>query len=257
MKLKTTEPLLDKRLIAFEVWLNSPVGQKIFALQQLIVDGYLQTLFGYHLLHLSAAREINLAYSSQIKHQCILNVLKGNNTDLLFDNDQLPIATESVDVVILHHLLGLCDNPHLLLKEVSRVLIPSGHVIIIGFNPYSFLGGVQLALKLIRKQSLEHLFSTVRLLDWMKLVDFSLQKINYNFFRPPFKFCLDSSICASLDNQLQKKNWPVGAFYVLQAQKVVKPFTTIKKKTPLFSQGIIKPVIKPSIPASKVNKNNS
>ena len=54
--------------------------------------------------------------------------------------DFLPIETNSIDLVLLPHILEFSSNPHQILREVQRVLMPEGHVIVCGFNPRSLWG---------------------------------------------------------------------------------------------------------------------
>ena len=61
----------------------------------------------------------------------------GEGVGALARPDALPLATDSVDALLLPHTLELHDNPHEVLREVARVLIPEGHVVVLGFNPVS------------------------------------------------------------------------------------------------------------------------
>ena len=56
------------------------------------------------------------------------------------DFDALPFDSQSLDLVVLPHALELARDPHLTLREVERVLMPEGRVVIIGFNPASLWG---------------------------------------------------------------------------------------------------------------------
>ena len=56
------------------------------------------------------------------------------------DYAALPFAAGSVDLVVLPHVLEFAANPHQVLREVERVLVPEGHVVIAGFNPVSLFG---------------------------------------------------------------------------------------------------------------------
>jgi len=47
---------------------------------------------------------------------------------------QLPLASQSVDLVVLPHVLESHDHPHEVLRETERVLMPEGQVVISGFN---------------------------------------------------------------------------------------------------------------------------
>jgi SAM-dependent methyltransferase len=54
--------------------------------------------------------------------------------------DALPFPDSSVDLVVLPHALELARDPHHTLREVERVLVPEGRVVISGFNPVSLWG---------------------------------------------------------------------------------------------------------------------
>jgi SAM-dependent methyltransferase len=54
--------------------------------------------------------------------------------------DALPFPNHSLDLVVLPHALELARDPHLTLREVERVLVPEGRVVITGFNPLSLWG---------------------------------------------------------------------------------------------------------------------
>ena len=59
---------------------------------------------------------------------------------LTCDFTELPFASHSLDLVVLPHVLEFSTDPHQVLREVERVLIPEGQVIICGFNPTSLWG---------------------------------------------------------------------------------------------------------------------
>ena len=54
--------------------------------------------------------------------------------------EELPFATHSIDLVVMPHILEFTEDPHQVLREVERVLVPEGHVVITGFNPASLWG---------------------------------------------------------------------------------------------------------------------
>ena len=56
------------------------------------------------------------------------------------DYDALPIATNSVEAVLLPHTLEHAARPHELLREVDRVLVGEGNVVICGFSPLGPVG---------------------------------------------------------------------------------------------------------------------
>lgn len=52
--------------------------------------------------------------------------------------DELPIDSESIDVVVVPHCLEFEIDQHRVLREAERVLKPEGQFIVLGFNPWSF-----------------------------------------------------------------------------------------------------------------------
>lgn len=95
--------------------------------------------------------------------------------DVLADYDALPIASDSVDVILLPHLLEFIKEPHSLLREIERVIIPDGHLILSGINPVSWYGCRYLGAKMSRKKRQERrLVGLARLKDWLLLLGFQI-----------------------------------------------------------------------------------
>jgi SAM-dependent methyltransferase len=87
---------------------------------------------------------------------------------------ELPIASSSIDTLILPHILEFESNRHQVLQEVERVLKPEGRLFILGLNPWSLHGIVQY---LPRKVSFwrGNFVSSHRLLDWLSLLKFDAE----------------------------------------------------------------------------------
>ena len=51
------------------------------------------------------------------------------------DSVALPFPAASLDLVLMPHTLEHSPDPHQTLREVERVLVPEGRVVITGFNP--------------------------------------------------------------------------------------------------------------------------
>jgi len=60
--------------------------------------------------------------------------------DLVADSGALPLATGSIDLLALPHVLEFNSHPHRILREAARVLMPEGQIVISGFNPLSLWG---------------------------------------------------------------------------------------------------------------------
>ena len=97
----------------------------------------------------------------------------------------LPFASNSTDLVILPHVLEFSPDAHQILREVERILIPEGHLIILGFNPVSLWG---LRNRFDRSGSFPwhgNYLSLTRLKDWLKLLSFEVDRGNSGCHVPP------------------------------------------------------------------------
>ncbi|WP_347987162.1 methyltransferase domain-containing protein [Methylomonas sp. AM2-LC] len=106
----------------------------------------------------------------------------------------LPIMTESMDLVILPHILEFDAHRFQTMREVNRVLKPGGELIILNFNPFSFSVRCQFLWdRKLADSWRAHFIPRSRILDWLKLMNFEVTatvefgldtfKINYSSFK--------------------------------------------------------------------------
>jgi len=103
--------------------------------------------------------------------------------------EALPLKSNSVDGIVLHHALELAADPRVALREVTRVLAPGGRVIICGYNPLSLLGLRRLYARVLDDALSDQRFvNPLRLFDWLTLLGLELDaKPLYSGFGLPFK----------------------------------------------------------------------
>jgi SAM-dependent methyltransferase len=82
-------------------------------------------------------------------------------------SDQLPIANESVDVLILPHLLEFEDNPRQVLQEAARILKSEGTCYLLVFNPWSVRGMVR-RLPRCDDFKMKNNIACFRLMEWLR-----------------------------------------------------------------------------------------
>ncbi len=223
------QPAQEQLLPQLEQWFCSEPGQSLLAEQRLLFDDALKNCFGYHLLQLSVSRDINLSGQARVQSHQRCHPLPGNGAQCEFD--QLPIATSSLDAVILHHAHEFVSNPHFVLREMERVIVPHGHLLIAGFNPWSLLG-LYAAFASLSPNSIwhNHRLGSRRLTDWLALLGFKVIDVQYGFYRPPIS---NHQLFNKFDLPLlarNKHNWPFGAFYVISAVKEVATMTPVKTR---------------------------
>jgi SAM-dependent methyltransferase len=104
-----------------------------------------------------------------------LTVGWGSNSDgtIRAMPEELPFSTDSVEVVVLPHILELHANPHAVLREAHRVLVPEGKLLVTGFSPFSPFGLVDLVRRVRPGQAeRRRLLAAGRVRDWMALLGF-------------------------------------------------------------------------------------
>lgn len=226
-------------------WLETPLGAALLADQQQALDERMQCLFGYHMLQLSISPRLDLGNQNRISHRFALHPQRASNPRLtgLSDFHQLPLAEESVDLVLLHHTLDFSQKPHQLLRESARVLIPRGHLLIIGFNPWSLFGvGRWLARFFSRKAHWRHQSLRLgRVLDWLTLLDFETLDVHQGFFRPPLQQASSLKHLRWLETWGTKLRLPLGGYYLVLARKDRPGFVPMKpawQEVPALGRGL-------------------
>ena len=216
---------------ALREWFNSEAGITIVRSAVATVERLLPNIFGYHLAIFGDYIDRDLISNSRISHQIILSAAyqKDSDTTLVTAHTALPLAENSIDVLILPHTLEFADDPHQLLREAERVLIGEGHILIISFNPWSFYGlwkallgwrgGVPWRGKFISQN---------RIKDWLQLLGFDIEKTTKVGFRPPINRPGINRKFEFLE-QLGAFCWPVfGNVSILLAKKRVASITPLK-----------------------------
>ncbi len=231
---------LAARLGALQSWYESPVGQRIWHSEQQLLDHHLPGFFGYHLLSLGIHQALPLAAASPIHHQIVLSPAPvAHGVSACAEFHALPLESESIDVALLHHSLDYSEDPHQLLRETARVLMPFGHVLIFGFQRWSALGlqhAVRGSLHPEDPVAAHRFMSVTRLHDWLKLLDFEIIKSRHTVYVPPQ---LGERVRQKLqwfDRVAWGAQLPFGSVYFILARKTVagvRPLTAPWEKFPL------------------------
>ena len=231
-------------------WFNGQLGQSVLATERSRVARVLPDLFGYHILQVGELADVHLLDSSRINHKIIAAQVEHKNPEkspgLFCKSEALPVASESMDVVVLPHLLEFTDNPHQILRETERVLIGEGHVLILGFNPWSLWGLWRLLLAWRERPPWSaHYIGLTRLRDWLTLLDFEIINTERFYFRPPLE---NETIMQKLQfmEQLGRYCWSFfGGVYMLAAKKRVISLTPIKlqwqSRRRMIASGLVEP----------------
>lgn len=207
-------------------------------------------IFGFNAVQIGLP-QINALQANRMPHKWL------TDTNLQFQQDaaspivvvhdftELPFASQSLDLVVLPHVLEFVEEPHQVLREVERVLIPEGQVIICGFNPASLWGLRQVAGYLTGAHFLPRtgeFISLPRLKDWLKLLNMEVNRGHFGCYAPP---CMTEKWLSrfAFMEKAGGRWWPfLGAVYMVQAIKRVRGMRLIgpawTRRTATASAGV-------------------
>ena len=163
-------------------WLASSAGQRTLTWEQDQVDRIVSDIFGYHALQVGLP-QVDFLRANRIPLRLKAACMAG--ADIQCQCTALPVASSSSDLVVLPHVLEFSDEPHQILREVERILIPEGQVVLIGFNPLS-LWGVKRRIDRGGEFPWNGIYLSInRLKDWLKLLGFEYDRGCLGCYLPP------------------------------------------------------------------------
>lgn len=217
-------------------WYFTSPGKALGKAEKICLDKILSGIVGDYLLELGAFVDISSLSINGIQNSIYLAAeIDPDSPKEIFvcgNHYELPFFNDTIDAVLATHLIEFVDNPYLALEEIFHTLVPSGKLIIIGFNPYSLWG----LSKLIKGKGLGSIpwcgrfVNSWRLRSWLLQLGFSILEYKTFYFRPPLKnsFFLK---CCNFFEKLGKFIFPYfGGCYVLVAEKKLLAMTSLKEK---------------------------
>jgi len=140
------------------------------------------------------------------------------------------VHTGVVDLVVLPHVLEFSSNPHQVLREVSRILMPEGHLVVSGFNPWSLWGARRIGASNGAYPWCGQFINLPRLKDWMALLGFEVSGGRMGCYAPPVSSEKWRQRFTFME-QAGDRWWPfAGGVYFLHAIKRVHGMRVITPK---------------------------
>ena len=209
-------------------WLQTPLGQYLLDRLARQVDRVVTDLFGYHAVQIGLPG-VDLLRASRMTLRA--KVAREAPADLRGLPDALPIASQVVDLVVLPHVLEFSDRPHAILREVERILIPEGRLLVTGINPWSLWGmrrGMAAAGAPLPWRG--EFISLPRLKDWLSLLGFEVTGGRMACYAPPFAQSRWLARFGFME-AAGDRWWPfAGGIYVLEAVKRVQGMRIIQPR---------------------------
>ncbi len=157
----------------------------------------------------------------------------------------LPFAENSLDLVVLPHTLEASADPHATLREVERVLVPEGRLIVIGFNPVSLWGTQQWRSVLAQRMGsgapafipdIDDLIGHRRLRDWLRLLNLEVDGGRFGCYRPGLRSEAWYERLRWMEHAGDRW-WPIlGGVYFIEAVKRVRGVRMIQPRWKVAKQ---------------------
>lgn len=246
MRLSKSEMVTVPSLSSLQQWFDSEPGQVVLEVERNLLRPLLSNCFGYHLLQLGADPRHCLYSDSRVRRKlragpepitAALSVCCGY--------DALPFASDSLDVVIIHHVLEFAANPHGVLRELQRITVPGGRVFVLAFNPWSLHGLRSLYGRMSGRGHWQNRYLPARrVADWMQLLGFDTAPAAYGLHRPPW--AMTRLLPRRAAAHTWQQHWPGGSVYLISGVKQIAPLTPVRPRwAPASAIGL--PVARPSV----------
>ncbi|HYW57817.1 MAG TPA: methyltransferase domain-containing protein [Polaromonas sp.] len=237
---------MGSQIIGFTDWFKTPPGEYLLAWERERFDQAVADVFGFHALQLGLP-ELDALRCNRMPHKWVASQdpepgpaedeglgkaphVSTTRIALVTDSAALPFPESSLDLVLLPHTLELSSDPHATLREVERVLVPEGKVVISCLNPASLWGLRQRRAHFYRRMGYGELFLPEagefigywRLRDWLRLLNFEVESGQFGCYRPAVSRQTTLERFAWMD-RMGERWWPIlGATYFLVAVKRVR-----------------------------------
>lgn len=174
---------------ALSEWYRGPQGTRVLNELREDLAGLLVERFGYLGVQVGVSGVApSLLDASRVRQRVAVSSLPDEG-NIRAVPEALPLESESVDLLMLIHVLERTGDPHQVLRELERVLVPEGDVVIISFNPWSpwgiwsWLTGE--AWRSDYAPWYGRFYATARVKDWLRLLGFEILCVHRLVYRPP------------------------------------------------------------------------
>ena len=210
-----------------QAWFESDVGRYVLSREQTWFDTVSADLFGFNAMQIGGCGNDYLRANRMPYRFCVADA----GGQVACAPEVLPVASQSLDLLALPHVVEFSSHPHALLREVERVLRPEGRLLIAGFNPLSLWG----ARRLLSREGASwpwhgHFIQLARLKDWLALLGFEIAGCRMACYAPPLDRDAWLQRFALLENAGERWRAFGGGVYLLHAIKRVQGMRLIEPK---------------------------
>jgi SAM-dependent methyltransferase len=249
--------ILD-RTTALKTWWDGSLGRALLAAESELLGEALDDVFGWELIQIGAwgsGRE--LLAGSRTRRQTVLAPPGFPcGADIIGRPSQLPVASDSIDAAVLPHTLEFATDPYAIVREVDRVLVGEGQLLVLGFRPWSVWGMRARWSRSGFPPGLRRVLSDRLLREWLVLLGYEVVAAQRYLYCSPWSAGLSAGegtgriLRRGLTHPL-----PASA-YLLKARKRVYTLTPIRpriREKPAVLGGLVKPTTRLVKPTTRSN----
>ena len=199
-------------------WFETEPGKRLLGRETALIRRQVRRFHGECLLWMGPAPQAVAATARcMVKNRFYLSrdssaVRDSELPSTIAVSEALPIPTNSMDGVVVHHALEFAEDPRAAIREITRVIRPGGRLLICSFNP--------LSLWMARRPRGMTLVTAYRLSDWLAVLGFDREEnIRYMNYRASLKLGLDGERWRKVGDWLAERRVPVGGVYLVLAAK--------------------------------------
>lgn len=227
-------------------WFEQDLGRSLQAIELDRLRPVLAGLFAVRAAQIGRLGSFDLMNSCSAPSKYIVDVNAAPFADIQPVRacpEYLPFDSRSLDLALLPHTLDFSNDPHQVLRELDRVLVPEGHLVILGFNPIS-LWGLRRLFTRKRNRTVPwtgNFIGLRRIKDWLSLIHFEVTAGCMLYYRPPVHKPGLRGRLQVLD-KMGDRWWPMtAAAYLLVAKKRVVGMTPLRPqwRMQLIKNGLV------------------
>jgi Methyltransferase domain len=237
---------MTDRDAALTTWWSSSLGRALLAAESELLGEALEDVFGWELLQIGAwgtAREL-LAGSRTRRQTTVATPGFPNGADIIGRPSQLPVTSDSVEAVVLPHTLEFASDPYAIVREVDRVLVGEGQLLVLGFRPWCLWGMRARASRNGFPPGLRRVLPERRVRDWLVLLGYEVVASRRYLYCSPWSSgrSKDDGTGRILNRGIT--NPLPGSAYLLKARKRVYTLTPVRprfREKAVVVGGLVKP----------------
>ena len=210
-----------------DAWLAGPFGRVLLGAERIAVAAGLEHVFGNYCVQIGHWGPADAFLPLARTPRRALIAEPDAQGDALSHPAALALLSQSVDAVLLPHTLEFEPEPHEVLREVERILVGEGHLLVLGFEPAGSWALRHYCSRHGFPPGLARTLSRGRLRDWLRLLGFEVLEVRRFLQVPPIAGLESGRFARAVETLGARLDGAGGSAYLLKARKRVYALTPL------------------------------